>query len=76
MISTDAWSVTDLGADILLFEQLLGISLCNHIIQVADCSQFQTAGIELAKVETQVRSNELLYLGEPNSLLQSTNYYY
>ncbi len=73
MISTDAWFVTDLGADILLFEQLLDSSLCNHIIQVADCCQFQTAGIELATVKTQVRSNELLYLGEPNSLLQSTN---
>lgn len=73
MISTDAWSVTDLGADILLFERLLDFSLCNHIIQVADCCKFQTAGIELAKVETQVRSNELLYLGEANSLLQSTN---
>ena len=73
MISTDAWSVTDLGADILLFEQLLDISLCKHIIQVADCCQFQTAGIELTRVETQVRSNELLYLGETNSLLQSTN---
>ncbi|WP_009632485.1 prolyl hydroxylase family protein [Synechocystis sp. PCC 7509] len=73
MISTDAWSVTELGADILLFERLLDCSLCNHIIQIADCCTFQTAGIELAKVETQVRSNELLYLGETNTLLQSTN---
>lgn len=73
MISADTWSVTDLGSDILLFEQLLDVSLCNHIMQVADCCQFQTAGIEIARVETQVRSNELLYLGENNSLLQSTN---
>lgn len=73
MISADTWSVTDLGSDILLFERLLDVSLCNHIMQVADCCQFQRAGIEIAKVETQVRSNELLYLGENNSLLQSTN---
>ena len=73
MFSTNAWSVTDLGADILVFEQLLDASLCNHIMQVADCYQFQTAGIELATVKTQVRSNELLYLGETSSLLQSTN---
>lgn len=73
MISTDALSVTDLGSDILVFERLLDISLCNHIMQVADCCQFQTAGIELAKIETQIRSNELLYLDEANSLLQSTN---
>jgi prolyl 4-hydroxylase len=73
MISTDAWSLTDLGADILVFEQLLDASLCNHIMQVADCCQFETAGIELAKVKTQVRNNQLLYLDETNSLLRSTN---
>ena len=68
-----AWSVTELGADIVLFEQLLDISLCRHIIQIAECCQFQPAGIELETVETQVRSNELLYLGEVNPLLKSTN---
>lgn len=73
MISTENLSVTDLGSDILLFEQLLDPALCDHIVQIADCCQFQTAGIEIAKIETQVRSNELLHLGETNSLLQSTN---
>lgn len=73
MVSTNSWSITDLGADILLFEQLLDSTLCAHIIQIAECCQFEKAGIELATVKTQIRSNELLYLGETNSLLQSTN---
>lgn len=73
MVSTNTSSVTELGADILLFEQLLDFSLCSHIIAIADCCQFEQAGIELTTVKTQIRSNELLYLGKPNSLLQSTN---
>lgn len=68
-----AWSVTELGADILLFEQLLDFALCNHIIQIAECCKFEAAGIELETVKTQIRSNELLYLSEENSLLKSTN---
>lgn len=69
-----AISVVNLGADILLFEQLLEPELCRHIIQVAECCQLETAGIEVATVETQIRSNDLLYLGnENNSLLTSTN---
>lgn len=68
-----AWSVTELGADILLFEQLLDPSLCRHIIQIAECCQFKPAGIELETVQTQVRSNEILDLSEENSLLKSTN---
>lgn len=55
------WSVIDLGADILLFEYLLGSALCNHIIQIAECCQFEPAGIELSTVKTQIRSNELFY---------------
>lgn len=67
------WSFTDIGADILLFEQLLDSSLCSHILQIAECCKFESAGIELETVKTQIRSNELLFLSETNSLLQSTN---
>ncbi len=73
MLTTDIWSATDLGADILLFEGLLDVALCSHIIQIAECSHFEQAGIELATVKTQIRSNEVLYLGDTSSLLQSTN---
>lgn len=68
-----AWSLTDLGADVLLFEQLLDAELCHHVIQIAQCHQFETAGIQLETVKTQIRSNELLFLTEDNSLLSSTN---
>lgn len=73
MLTTDIWSVTDLGTDILLFEGLLDVALCSHIIQIAECSHFEQAGIEIATVKTQIRSNEILYLSDTNSLLQSTN---
>lgn len=73
MLNTDIWSVTDLGADILLFEELLDVALCSHIIQIAECSHFEQAEIELATVKTQIRSNEILYLSNTNSLLSSTN---
>lgn len=67
------WSLTELGGDILLFERLLDSALCSHILEIAECCQFQPAGIELSIVKTQIRSNELLYLSQENSLLQSTN---
>lgn len=68
-----ASSLTDLGADIFLVEGLLDSALCNHIIQIAGCCKFELAGIELETVQTQIRSNELLYLSNENSLLSTTN---
>lgn len=53
MVSTTS-SVTDLGADVLLFEQLLDPTLCSHIMAIAECCQFEQAGIELTKVKTQI----------------------
>ena len=48
------WSLTELGGDILLFERLLDSALCSHILEIAECCQFQPAGIELSEnwVET------------------------
>jgi prolyl 4-hydroxylase len=66
--------VLDLNSDILLFQGLLDVELCQHIIQVAECSQLEPAAIEVATLNTQIRSNATLYLGdENNSLLTSTN---
>jgi predicted 2-oxoglutarate/Fe(II)-dependent dioxygenase YbiX len=64
---------TDLGSDILLVEDLLERSLCNHIIQITDCCQFQPAGILVNVVDTDVRSGGILQLGGSNPLLESTN---
>jgi predicted 2-oxoglutarate/Fe(II)-dependent dioxygenase YbiX len=63
----------DLGTEILLVENLLDEMLCNHLIQIADSCQCETAGIELTRVDTQIRNNELLYLDTHNPLLRSTN---
>lgn len=67
-----AQSLVEIGADIFLV-QLLDPELCAHIIQIAECKQFQPAGIELGTLDTQVRSNDLLRLGAADPLLISTN---
>lgn len=65
--------LTPLGHDIFLVRHLLAPSLCEHIIQVAECCSFQPAGILLEAVDRQVRSNDLLKLGGAEPLLRSTN---
>jgi predicted 2-oxoglutarate/Fe(II)-dependent dioxygenase YbiX len=66
-------TAVDLGSDIFLVENLLDLSLCAHIIQIAECCQFTAAGIEVDRVAQDIRSNDLLYLDGPGPLLRSTN---
>lgn len=73
MAPTLTHSLTRLAADIFLVERLLDPALCDHIVQVAECCQFETAGIELSLIDTEVRSNDMLKLGGTHSLLRSTN---
>jgi prolyl 4-hydroxylase len=71
---TVVFTFTDLGSDILVIEHLLDHTLCSHLIQVAECCQFEVAGIEVGRKDTQIRDNGLLYLdGEQNALFRSTN---
>ncbi|WP_448564062.1 hypothetical protein [Trichothermofontia sp.] len=51
---------TELGADILWVEGLLDPLLCQHLIQVAETCQLAQAGIEVARLDNQIRSNDLL----------------
>lgn len=67
------YTLKPLGNEIFLAERLLDANLCRHVIQVADCSQFQAAGIEVDRVDSGIRSNELLSLDADLPLLQSTN---
>lgn len=67
------YTLTPLGHDIFVVKGLLEPSLCQHILQVVNCYQFQAAGIEVATVNREIRSNELLSLDDADSLLQSTN---
>ncbi|MBD2459989.1 2OG-Fe(II) oxygenase [Oscillatoria sp. FACHB-1407] len=66
-------TLTPLGSDIFLVKGLLEPTLCKHIIQVAECRPFESAGILIDAVDTQVRSNDMLQLGGEDGLLQSTN---
>ncbi|MBE9177289.1 2OG-Fe(II) oxygenase [Oculatella sp. LEGE 06141] len=66
-------TLTSLGNEIFLIRGLFDSSLCQHLIQVAEACQFQSADILLETVDEQVRSNDLLRLGEADSLSQSTN---
>jgi predicted 2-oxoglutarate/Fe(II)-dependent dioxygenase YbiX len=64
--------VTHLGHEIFLFEQLLEPTLCRHIIEVAELSQYERAGIELQQLDATIRNNAQLCLNG-TSLLESTN---
>lgn len=67
-------SFKHLGSDILLIEQLLEPSLCSHVIQVAECCQFKPSSILVNVVDTDVRSSDMLPLGNTGQQLQeSTN---
>ena len=64
----------DLGADILLVEGLLEPSLCDHVIQIADCCHFKPSSILINVVDTDVRGSGILSLGDQEGTLQgSTN---
>jgi prolyl 4-hydroxylase len=67
------YSVKDLGAEVLLIENLLEPSLCAHIVEVAECAHFAPASILMATVDADVRSSGLLPLDLKNPLLKSTN---
>jgi prolyl 4-hydroxylase len=69
----NAQKLIPLGAEIFLVKNLLEPGLCQHIIQVAESCQFETAGILLDQVDPGVRSNDLLRLGGSDSLGRSLN---
>jgi len=60
-----------LGPDIFLVENIWEPALCRHVLEVAECCDFLTppAGSSLTG---ELRSNEVLPLSQPSSLLEST----
>lgn len=66
-------TLTPLGNEIFLVKNLLESYVCQHVIQVAESSQFEPAGILVAAVDDQVRRNDMLRLGGSNALLNSTH---
>jgi predicted 2-oxoglutarate/Fe(II)-dependent dioxygenase YbiX len=66
-------TLTRLGDEIFLVENLLDAAMCQHLIQIAETSQFESAGILLESVDNNVRSNDMLKLGKSSPLGDSTN---
>lgn len=62
-----------LASDIFWVKGLLEPSVCQHVMDVAECAPFELAGLELGTTDSQIRNNDLLYLDRPEPLLQSTN---
>ncbi len=67
-----AYSVNDLGSDILVVENLLEPSFCAHVIQVADCCDFRSPPPG-SSLTGELRSNEVLPLDHSSPLLESTS---
>lgn len=74
---TPSYTVTPLGEEIFLINDLLEPALCQKLIQLAqDCErqgQLQAADILIETVDSQVRSGELLRLGKSAPELEVAN---
>jgi prolyl 4-hydroxylase len=68
-----AYTVTDLGSEILLIEDLLDRDTCRHVIEVAEHCHFDAAAILVDAVDPDVRSSGILALNPRNPVQQSTN---
>ena len=64
--------VTEISPDMFWFDQLLPPALCQQLIDIAELRQPQTAGIELGRLDQDVRNSGQLRL-EGDDLLNSTN---
>jgi prolyl 4-hydroxylase len=67
------YTVTDLGSEILLIENLLDRDTCRHIIEVAEHCHFEAAGILVNAINTDVRNSGILPLNPRDPIQQSTN---
>ncbi len=67
------YTVTDLGGEILLVENLLDPDTCRHIIEVAEHCHFEAAAILVNSVDADVRNSGILALNPRDPIQQSTN---
>jgi prolyl 4-hydroxylase len=66
------WNFQDLGSDIFQVADLLEPATCAHLVQVAECYQFQ-APPPGASLQGELRSHEVLPFANADSLLISTS---
>ncbi|MEO1131537.1 MAG: 2OG-Fe(II) oxygenase [Cyanobacteria bacterium J06639_1] len=62
-----------LAPDIFIIENLLSESLCQHVIEISEHFGMRSAGVGVDTIAKPIRSNDLLYLGDPDPLLESTS---
>lgn len=67
------YTVTDLGAEILLIEDLIDQDTCRHVIEVAEHCHFEAAAILVDAIDPDVRNSGILALNPRNPVQQSTN---
>lgn len=62
-----------LSQDILWIPGVITSAICQHIIQIINAQELQSAGILLDTIDTRIRASDILNLGGMQPLLQSTN---
>ena len=68
-----AYTVKNLGSEILLFEDLVEPATCDHLMEVAEFCQFESATILLGSVNTDVRNSGILPLDRRNPIQKAAN---
>ena len=67
------YTVKNLGSEILLFEDLVEPATCDHLMEVAEFCQFESATILLGSVNTDVRNSGILPLDRRNPIQKAAN---
>ncbi|MEN9228849.1 MAG: 2OG-Fe(II) oxygenase [Gloeomargarita sp. HHBFW_bins_205] len=67
-----ALELIPLDRDILWIPNVIAPEICRHVITIINSQELTTAGILVDTVDTHIRSSDMLPLGGPHPLLQST----
>ncbi|MEY2976282.1 MAG: prolyl hydroxylase family protein [Prochlorotrichaceae cyanobacterium] len=65
--------VNEIAPEILIIQALFSPEFCREIIDWVNHLSLNPAGIQVRQIDSTVRSNDLLYLGEEESELQALN---
>ncbi len=68
-----AHTVKDLGSEILLFENLVEPETCDHLMEVAEFCQFESATILIGSVDTSIRNSGILTFDRRNAIQKAAN---
>ncbi len=68
-----AYTVKDLGSEILLFENLVEPETCDHLMEVAEFCQFESATILLGSVDTSIRNSGILTFDRRQPVQKAAN---